>query len=82
MPRQCIIKQIPSRVCFALAIYSWACGLPLSVLYIACETPLEKTNSSFANGCQLAIPLEWGLVSTFLLTTGTLSGLDLCKSCA
>lgn len=38
-----------------LATYQWAWGLSLSMVYIAGERPLEKTNFSLVRGCQLEI---------------------------
>jgi hypothetical protein len=39
---------------FVAAIYCWAWGLPITAAYISSETPLEKTDISFACSCQLA----------------------------
>lgn len=64
-----------------LTICCWAWGLPLNVVYLPCETPLEKTNFSFANSCQLEITswLGMGAVSSYPLSAGAPSGLTLCR---
>jgi hypothetical protein len=49
------------RVCFVLAVYCRACGLPLSVACRSSETALEKTNFSFASSYQLEIASELGM---------------------
>jgi hypothetical protein len=48
------------------------------------ETPLETTNFSFVNCCQLEISFGLGLGFGFTpsLSAGTPFGLDLCKHCA
>lgn len=46
---------------------AWAFGAGLNYVYISCETPLKKINSSFVSGCQLetASRLEMGACVQF-----------------
>lgn len=70
MPSQFTIRQEPSQnyhlLCFMLAIFCWAWGLLLSVCFFLYPvhnvSSLEKTNFSFACGCQQkkAAGLEMG----------------------
>lgn len=57
--------------------------LPVGVVSIPSETPLEETALSFGSGHQLEIAseLEMGTVSTSGLSFGVLSGLDLRRPC-
>lgn len=58
-----------SLVCFVLACYCWARDLPLRVIYMPGETPLKKSNFSYASACRLELASE-------PFSAGTPSGLN------
>lgn len=70
-----------SLTSFLLVIYSLAWGLPLRVVYLPSETPMEKTLFSVANDYKLGIipDLGWGHVS-IPFKSRTPSGADPCRS--
>lgn len=50
-------------VCFVFVIYCWVWGLPLRMVCTPSNTPLEKTNYSFARDYQLEIDSRLGMGS-------------------
>lgn len=60
MPKQISLQKY-HWVSFIFTLYCWACGLPLSLVYIPSETPLQKIYFCFASWCQLQMASWLGL---------------------